>query len=132
MSNNVTENIKPKKAMAINQDKLARERTNLSITRTELAYMNTRMSLTRTHMSYISTIVSLVVASATIYKGLPAIGVSVKFASLLAVLLLVCAGYFAYKDAVEYPEMKKHLQEMEDKTEELKAKTAEEIIDIEN
>lgn len=130
MPNTVPENMKTKEAMDINQDRLAKERTKLSITRTDLAFMNTHMSVSRTHLSYLRTIVSLVVSSATIYKGLPAIGVSVKFATLLSVFLLVFSAYFIYKDATEYPKMKKQLEEMGEKTKQLQMKTDAEIYDI--
>ncbi|MDO4188443.1 MAG: hypothetical protein Q4D29_05570 [Lachnospiraceae bacterium] len=130
MANTVPDNMKTKKAMAINQDKLAKERTQLSITRTELAFLNSKMSLNRTHLSYLRTIVSLLGSAATLYKALPIIGVSIKFSSLLSLFLFVCAGYFIYKDATVYPEMKRELEEMERQTEILKEQTNDEIYDI--
>jgi len=130
MANSIPENMKYKKALAINQDILARERTKLSITRTELAFYNSKMSLNRTHLSYLRTIVSLLGAAATLYKALPALGVSYKFATLLAVFLFVFAVYFIYKDATVYPKMKKELDEMEMETKRLQEQTESEIFDV--
>ena len=130
MANTVPDNMKTKKAMALNQDKLAKERTQLSITRTELAFLNSKMSLNRTHLSYLRTIITLIGSAATLYKALPALGVSLKFTTLLALFLLVFAGYFIYKDATVYPNMKKELEEMEKRTEELKEQTNGEIYEF--
>ena len=132
MANTVPENMKTKKAMAINQDKLAKERTQLSITRTELAFLNSKMSLNRTHLSYLRTIVTLLGSAATLYKALPVIGVSIKFSSLLSLFLLIFAGYFIYKDATVYPSMKRELEEMEKQTELLKQQTDDEIYEFDS
>lgn len=131
MANSIPENISKKKAMAINQDKLAKERTELSIKRTKLAFLNTNMALNRTHLSYLRTIVTLIGSGATLYKALPVLGVSFKYSTFISAFLFVFAGYFIYKDASVYPKMKKELEEMERQTEELKEQTNQEIYDIE-
>ena len=130
MANSVPENMKTKKAMALNQDILAKERTKLSITRTELAFYNTKLALNRTHLSYLRTIVTLLGTAATLYKALPALGVSLKFTTLLSLFLLVFAGYFIYKDATVYPKMKIELEEMEKRTEDLKTDTNNQVYDF--
>ena len=130
MANIIPKNMKTKKAMALNQDILAKERTKLSITRTELAFLNSKMSLNRTHLSYLRTIVSLLGSAATLYKALPVIGVSFKFSSLLSLFLLIFACYFIYKDATVYPKMKQELEEMEKRTKELKEHTDGELYDF--
>lgn len=132
MANKIPENMKYKKAMAINQDLLAKERTKLSITRTELAFYNSKMSLNRTHLSYLRTIVSLLGAGATLYKALPALGVSFKFSTLIAVFLFVFAGYFIYKDATVYPKMKKELEDMENETAKLQEETRNQVYETED
>ena len=130
MNNQNLNKIDKKDAMAINQDLLAKERTKLSITRTELAFLNSKMSLNRTHLSYLRTIVTLIGSGATIYKALPVLGVSCKFSALLALFLFVCAGYFIYKDATVYPKMKRELNEMEKRTDELKAQVDNDVFDF--
>lgn len=130
MSNTVPENMKTKKAMALNQDILAKERTQLSITRTELAFLNTKMALNRTHLSYLRTILTLLGSAATLYKALPLIGVSLKFTSLLCLFLFVFAVYFIYKDATLYPKTKRELEEMENQTKLLEEQTSDEIFDF--
>lgn len=130
MSNTVPENMKTKKAMALNQDILAKERTQLSITRTELAFLNTKMALNRTHLSYLRTILTLLGSAATLYKALPLIGVSLKFTSLLCLFLFVFAVYFIYKDATLYPKTKRELEEMESQTKLLEEQTSDEIFDF--
>lgn len=131
MANEKSTRVKYKKSLAINQDILAKERTKLSITRTELAFYNSKMSLNRTHLSYLRTIVSLIVAAATLYKALPAIGVSYKFSTLIAAFIFVFAGYFIYKDATVYPKMKQEIDEMEQKVIQLQNETREKIYDVE-
>ena len=118
MNNQNLNKIDKKDAMAINQDLLAKERTKLSITRTELAFLNLR------------TIVTLIGSGATIYKALPVLGVSYKFSALLSLFLFVCAGYFIYKDATVYPKMKRELNEMEKRTDELKAQVDNDVFDF--
>lgn len=130
MANTIPENMKTKKAMALNQDILAKERTQLSITRTELAFCNSKMSLNRTHLSYLRTIVTLIGTAATLYKALPALGVSFVFSSALSIFLLIFACYFIYKDATVYPRMKREIEEMEKRTEEIKEQTDLEIYDF--
>lgn len=130
MANTIPENMKTKKAMALNQDKLAKERTQLSITRTELAFCNSKMSLNRTHLSYLRTIVTLIGTAATLYKALPALGVSFVFSSALSIFLLIFACYFIYKDATVYPRMKREIEEMEKRTEEIKEQTDLEVYDF--
>ncbi len=131
MGTEVPENMKTKRAFAINQDKLARQRTELSIIRTKLAFYNSNMSVSRTHLSYLRTIVSLIGSGATIYKALPAIGVSAQFSTALSLFLFACAAFFIYKDMTVYPKMKKYLKELEAQTDEIKEKTMNEIYDFE-
>lgn len=130
MNNQNLNKIDKKDAMAINQDLLAKERTKLSITRTELAFLNSKMSLNITHLSYLRTIVTLIGSGATIYKALPVLGVSYNFSALLSLFLFVCAGYFIYKDATVYPKMKRELNEMEKRTDELKAQVDNDVFDF--
>jgi len=127
MPTSIPTDMKKKEAFAQNQDILARERTKLSVTRTELAFMNTHMSVDRTHMSYLRTIVTLIGSSATVYKALPAIGVSVEFSTILAVFLLIFALYFIYKDATFYPRINKELNNKETKIKELIQNAKDEI-----
>lgn len=131
MSNSIPENMKYKKALAINQDILAKERTKLSITRTELAFYNSKMSLNRTHLSYLRTIVSLLGAAATLFKALPALGVSNEFSTLISLFLFVFAVYFIFKDATVYPKMKKELEEMEKEITRLQEETADQVYEVE-
>ena len=130
MANTVPENMNTKTAMAINQDELAKERTQLSITRTELAFITSKMALNRTHLSYLRTIVSLVGTSATVFKALPAIGVSVTFSSILSAFLLLFAAYFIYKDATVYPKTKRELAEMEARTKKIEEETADTVYEF--
>lgn len=131
MSNTKPENMKTKTAMAINQDKLAKQRTELSVTRTKLAFYNSKMSLNQTHLAYLRTIVTLIGTAATIYKALPALGVSNLFSTLLASFLLLFACYFIYKDASVYPKMKQELEDMEKDTNDLNEQIRDEIFDFE-
>lgn len=130
MSNIKLENMKTKTAMAINQDKLAKQRTELSVTRTKLAFYNSKMSLNQTHLAYLRTIVTLIGTAATIYKALPALGVSNLFSTLLASFLLLFACYFIYKDASVYPKMKQELEDMERKTNELNEQIKDEVFEF--
>lgn len=114
-------------ALAINQNHLAVERTELSKIRTDLAFTNSLLSAERTHLSYLRTIVSLIGSGATVYKALPLLGVSQNFTLLLTVFLLAAAVFFIYKDATTYPKMKRHLQEMEQTASELAAKTENQV-----
>ena len=58
------------------------------------------------------------------------LGVSYKFSALLSLFLFVCAGYFIYKDATVYPKMKRELNEMEKRTDELKAQVDNDVFDF--
>lgn len=130
MPNKIPEKMKMKEAMSRNQDMLAKTRTELSITRTKLAFHNSYMSLNRTHLSYLRTIVTLIGSGATLFKALPALGVSTTFSTVLSIFLFLCAFYFIYKDATIYPKMKKELKEMEAITKELSVKTRDEVYDL--
>ena len=65
-------------AMAINQNYMAAERTELSKVRSSLALNNSRLAAERTHLSYLRTIVTLLGSAATLYQALPC-SASVKF-----------------------------------------------------
>lgn len=103
----------------IQQMELSYERTNLSVIRTDLAFHNTKLSVEQTHLSFLRTIVSLVGSAATIYKALPALGVSDRFSTVLSVFLLLAAVYFTVRDRMTYPRMKKQIEEMEREKEEI-------------
>lgn len=113
--------MKTKKALAYNQNQLAVERTELSKIRTDLAFTNSKLAVDQTHLAYLRTIVSLIGSAATIFKALPLLGISQMFSGLLSVFLLAFAVYFIYKDASTYPKMKRQLEEMEKKANELTA-----------
>lgn len=118
------DNMKPKQAMAYNQNALAVERTEFSKIRTDLAFTNSKLAVEQTHLSYLRTIVSLIGTGATIIKALPLLGISMTFTACLAAFLFIAALYFIYKDITTYPSMKKHLKAMEHEASEL-AKKAE-------
>ncbi|MBR1470186.1 MAG: DUF202 domain-containing protein [Lachnospiraceae bacterium] len=101
------------------QMELSYERTNLSILRTDLAFNNTKLSVEQTHLSFLRTIVSLVGSAATIYKALPALGVSDRFTTALAVFLILAALYFFVKDRMTYPRLKRQIEEMERQKEQI-------------
>lgn len=126
----IPETMKKREAMAINQNKLALERTELSKIRTELSFHNSRLSVDQTHLAYLRTIVTLVGSAATVYKALPVLGISAVFSSALALFLLIFAIYFIYKDLSTYPKMKKHLEELEKKTNELTKRVEQEVYEI--
>ncbi|MDE6530975.1 MAG: hypothetical protein K2K96_09415 [Lachnospiraceae bacterium] len=128
----IPENMNKKDAMAINQNKLAIERTELSKVRTDLSIYNSRLAVDQTHLSYLRTIVSLVGSAATVYKALPALGISASFSTTLAGFLMLFSVYFIYKDLATYPKMKKYLNELEKKTDELTYKTEQEVYEIED
>ena len=109
--------------LAMERTQLSHERTELSVLRTELAFNNTRLSVEQTHLSFLRTIVSLVASAATIYKALPALGVSYDFSTMLAVFLLLSAGYFIIKDLQTYPRMKRQIEDMEREKELIVQKT---------
>ena len=100
----IPETMKKREAMAINQNKLALERTELSKIRTELSFHNSRLSVDQTHLAYLRTIVTLVGSAATVYKALPVLGISAVFSSALALFLLAFAIYFIYKDLTKKDE----------------------------
>ena len=85
----------------IQQMELSYERTNLSVIRTDLAFHNTKLSVEQTHLSFLRTIVSLIGSAATIYKALPALGVSDRFSTVLSVFLILAAVYFTVRDQME-------------------------------
>ncbi len=103
----------------IQQMELSYERTNLSVIRTDLAFNNTKLSIEQTHLSFLRTIVSLIGSAATIYKALPALGVSDRFSTILSVFLILAAVYFAVRDRMTYPRLKKQIEEMEREKEEI-------------
>ncbi len=105
--------------LALERTELSHERTELSVLRTELSFQNSRLSVEQTHLSFLRTIVSLVGSAATVYKALPAIGVSGVFSTGLAVFLLIAALYFTVKDLRSYPSMKRSIEEMEKRKDEL-------------
>ena len=100
--------------LAIERTELSHERTDLSILRTGLAFQNTKLSVEQTHLSFLRTIVSLIGSAATVYKALPALGVSDMFSTLLSVFLILSAGYFIIKDLRTYPRMKREIAKMEE------------------
>ncbi|MBR3306460.1 MAG: hypothetical protein IKI75_04285 [Lachnospiraceae bacterium] len=99
--------------LALERTELSYERTALSVIRTNLAFNNTKLSVEQTHLSFLRTIVSLVGSAATVYKALPAIGVSDRFSTALAAALFAAAIYFIAKDLTTYPRLKKEIEEME-------------------
>ena len=99
--------------LAIERTELSHERTDLSVLRTGLAFQNTKLSVEQTHLSFLRTIVSLIGSAATVYKALPALGVSDLFSTVLSVFLLISAVYFIIKDRLTYPRMKREIAEME-------------------
>ena len=105
--------------LAMERTELSYERTGLSIIRTDLSFNNTKLSVEQTHLSFLRTVVSLLGSSATIYMGLPAIGVSRLFSTILAVFLLISAVYFFVKDLLTYPRLKKEIARMEKRKEEI-------------
>lgn len=125
------ENMGKNEAMAFNQNKLAIERTELSKVRTDLSFYNSRLAVDQTHLSYLRTIVSLVGTAATVYKALPVLGISASFSTALAGFLMLFSVYFIYKDLTTYPKMKKYLNELEKKTDELTVRTEREVYEIE-
>ena len=109
--------------LAMERTQLSHERTELSVLRTELAFNNTRLSVEQTHLSFLRTVVSLVGSAATVYKALPALGVSDLFSTVLSVFLMLAALYFFIKDRRTYPRLKRELEAMEKKKAELVEQT---------
>lgn len=126
----VPENMKMKKAMALNQNSMAVERTKLSKIRTDLAFHNSRLSVEQTHLAYLRTIVSLIGTSVTVYKVMPVLGISATFYIGLAIFFMAFAIYFIYKDMVTYPKMKRYLDKLENKSNELVEETDKQVYDI--
>lgn len=108
-----------KRDLEWSQNRMAVERTELSKIRTDLSFQNSRLAVDQTHLAYLRTIVTLAGSAATVYKALPVLGISEIFSSALALFLLVFAVYFIYKDLTTYPKMKRYLDELEQKTDEL-------------
>lgn len=107
-NNNIEQELSKERTM------LSHERTDMSILRTNLSFINSKLSVEQTHLSFLRTEVSLVGSAATIYKALPALGVSDLFSSCLTVFLLAAALYFFVKDRTTYPGLKKDIEVMED------------------
>ena len=129
------EKISKEQELAIERTELSHERTGLSIIRTDLAFNNTKLSVEQTHLSFLRTVVSLVGSAATIYKALPALGVSDRFSTTLAIFLLISAIYFFVKDCLTYPRLKKSIEQMEQRKEKIIAaypSLAKELDEIEN
>lgn len=112
-------------AMAINQNRMAAERTELSKIRTKLTLSNSRLAAERTHLSYMRTIVALTGSAATLYQTLPLLGVSRIFTIGIAVFFLIAVIFFIYKDASTYPKLKKEIDELEKHVSELSIETQE-------
>ena len=119
-----------KRDLEWSQNRLAVERTELSKIRTDLSFQNSRLAVDQTHLAYLRTIVTLVGSAATVYKALPVLGISEIFSSALALFLLIFAVYFIYKDLTTYPKMKRYLDELEQKTDELTIGIEKEVLDI--
>ena len=105
--------------LALARTDLSYDRTGLSVIRTNLAFQNTKLSVEQTHLSFLRTIVSLIGSAATIYKGLPAIGVSNRFSTAIAIFLVAAAIYFFIKDQLTYPRIKKEIEHMEQQKEKM-------------
>ena len=105
--------------LALARTDLSYDRTGLSVLRTNLAFQNTKLSVEQTHLSFLRTIVSLIGSAATIYKALPAIGVSDRFSTTIAIFLIASAIYFFIKDQLTYPQMKKEIEHMEQQKEKI-------------
>lgn len=126
----IPESMKAKKALAYNQNQLALERTELSKIRTDLAFTNSKLAVDQTHLAYLRTIVSLIGTGATILKALPLFGISTLFTYLLSGFLFIFALYFIYKDITTYPKMKRQLEVMETKANDLAKKAENNIYTI--
>ena len=111
--------MKIEQELAQERTELSHDRTGLSILRTNLAFQNTRMSIEQTHLSFLRTIVSLVGSAATVYKALPALGVSGAFSTILSLFLMIAAVFFIIKDRLTYPKLRAELEAMERQRDEL-------------
>ncbi|MBO4899716.1 MAG: DUF202 domain-containing protein [Lachnospiraceae bacterium] len=111
--------LKIEQELAQERTELSYDRTGLSILRTNLAFQNTKMSIEQTHLSFLRTIVSLVGSAATVYKALPALGVSGAFSTILSLFLMIAAVFFIIKDRLTYPKLKAELEAMEKQRDEL-------------
>lgn len=128
----IPENMKFKRAMAYNQNNMAMERTKLSKVRTDLAFHNSRLSVEQTHLAYLRTIVTLIGTSVTVYKVMPVLGISATFYVGLAVFFMAFAVYFIYKDVVTYPRMKRYLDELERKSNEIVDETDRQVFQLDD
>ncbi|MBO4375512.1 MAG: DUF202 domain-containing protein [Lachnospiraceae bacterium] len=105
--------------LAKERTELSYDRTGLSILRTNLAFQNSRLAVEQTHLSFLRTIVSLVGSAATIYKALPALGVSGMFSSLLSAFLMLAALLFIIKDRMTIPGLRDEIRSMEEQCDEI-------------
>ena len=105
--------------LAQERTELSYDRTGLSMLRTNLSFQSSRLSIEQTHLSFLRTIVSLMGSAATVYKALPALGVSHVFSTVLSLFLLAAAVYFIIKDRLTYPRLMQRLKEMERQKDEI-------------
>ena len=116
--------------LAQERTELSYDRTGLSILRTNLAFQNTKMSIEQTHLSFLRTIVSLVGSAATVYKALPALGVSGMFSTFLAVFLLIAAVFFIIKDMMTCPVLRNEIRKMEQQSSEIIANSKADLPEV--
>lgn len=116
--------------LAQERTELSYDRTGLSILRTNLAFQNSRLSVEQTHLSFLRTIVSLMGSAATVYKALPALGVSGIFSTALSVFLMLAAIFFIVKDRLTYPRLKAEIENMEKQRDEIIARSKADLPDI--
>ena len=116
--------------LAHERTELSHDRTGLSILRTNLAFQNSKLSVEQTHLSFLRTIVSLVGAAATVYKALPALGVSGAFSTILSLFLMIAAIFFIIKDRLTYPKLKAEIELMERQRDELIARSKAELPEL--
>lgn len=116
--------------LAKERTELSYDRTGLSILRTNLAFQNSKLAVEQTHLSFLRTIVSLVGSAATVYKALPALGVSGMFSTLLAVFLLIAAIFFIIKDMMTCPVLRNEIRKMEQQSCEIIANSKADLPDI--
>ena len=116
--------------LAHERTELSHDRTGLSILRTNLAFQNTKLSVEQTHLSFLRTIVTLVGSAATVYKALPALGVSGAFSTILSLFLMIAAVFFIIKDCLTYPKLKAEIEMMERQRDELIARSKAELPEL--
>ena len=116
--------------LAQERTELSYDRTGLSILRTNLAFQNSRLSVEQTHLSFLRTIVSLVGSAATVYKALPALGVSGMFSTALSLFLMLAAVFFIVKDRLTYPRLKAEIENMEKQRDEIIAHSRADLPEI--